>query len=123
MAPSLILIKMSSAKSHQTQENDLEQILAEVEDSLSQLQSRHEQVKQDLAKRSQLQERQQELKQQQQNKSLPQPLKTELRQLKQELDSLELNLESVLLPDIFWQVVRFVFLGIAIGWFLHIWAT
>ena len=89
IALSLILsLKMSSAKSNQTQENDLEQILAEVEDSLSQLQSRHEQVKQDLAKRSQLQERQQELKQQQQNKSLPQPLKTELRQLKQEQEEI-----------------------------------
>ncbi len=114
---------MSSSKSGETKQNDLEKILIEVEQSLEQLQSRHTQVKQDLAKRSQIQERQEELKQQQKDKSLPQPLKTELRSIQDELDSLELNLESILLPDIFWQVVRFVFLGIVIGWFLHIWAT
>ena len=114
---------MSSPKSSDTKENDLEQILVKVERSLEQLQDRHIQVKQDLEKRSQVKERQEDLKQQQNDKSLPQPLKTELKSLQEELDSLELNLESVLLPDIFWQVVRFVFLGIAIGWFLHIWAT
>lgn len=113
---------MSSPQSDDTQENELEKILMEVERSLELLQARHAQVKQDVTKRSQLQERQQELKLQQKDKSGPQPLRTELRSLQQELDRLELNLESVLLPDIFWQVVRFVFLGIAIGWFLHIWA-
>lgn len=114
---------MSSSKSGEIKENDLEQILIEVEQSLEQLVERHTQVKQDLEKRSQVQERQQELKQQQKDKSLPKPLKTELQNIQQELDSLELNLESVLLPDIFWQVVRFVFLGIVIGWFMHIWAS
>lgn len=106
---------MPSPKSGDTKENELEQVLIEVERSLAQLQSRHNQVKQDLVKRSQIQERQQELKQ---DKSLPKPLKTELRSLQQELDNLELSLESMLLPDVFWQVVRFVFLGIVIGWFL-----
>lgn len=112
---------MSSPKSGDTKENELAQILIEVEESLTQLQSRHIQVKQDWEKRSQIKERQQELRQQ--DSSLAKPLKTELRSLQQELDELELNLESILLPDIFWQVVRFVFLGIAIGWFLHLWAT
>ena len=114
---------MSSPKSDDTKENDLKQVLIEVEKSLFKLQERYAQVKQDVVKRSQIKERQQELKQQQKDKSSPEPLKTELRHLQQELDSLELNLESILLPDIFWQVVRFVFLGIIIGWFLHIWAT
>lgn len=113
---------MSSPKSGNPKENELAQILIEVEQSLIQLQSRHNQVKQDWEKRSQIKTRQQELKQGQ-DQSLTQPLKTELRSLQQELDALELNLESVLLPDIFWQVVRFVFLGIAIGWSLHIYAT
>ena len=114
---------MSSPKSGETKENDLEQILIEVERSLEQLQERHTQVKQDLEKRLQIQERQEELKEQLKDKSLPKPLKTELNSLQEELDSLELNLESVLLPDIFWQVVRFVFLGIVLGWFLHVWAV
>ena len=111
---------MPSPKSGKTKENELEQVLIEVEQSLSQLQERHTQVKQDLAKRSQIQQRQQELEQ---DHALPKPLKTELRSLQQELDELELSLESILLPDLFWQVVRFVFLGIVVGWFLHIWAT
>jgi len=110
---------MSSPKSGKTKENDLAQILVEVEESLAQLQSRHTQVKEDWEKRSHVLARQQELE----DGTSPQPLKTELRSLQQELDDLELNLESVLLPDIFWQVVRFVFLGIAIGWFLHLWAA
>ncbi len=114
---------MSSPKSGNTQENELEQILVEVEQSLGKLQERYIQVKQDLAKRSHLLERQQELKQPPKDPTFAKPLKTELRNLQQELDSLELSLESVLLPDVFWQVVRFVFLGIAIGWFLRIWAT
>ena len=114
---------MSSPKSGETKENDLEQILLEVERSLEQLQERHTQVKQDLTKRSLAKERQEELKHQLKDNSLPKPLQTELRSIQEELDSLELNLESILLPDIFWQVVRFVFLGIVIGWFLHIWAT
>ena len=111
---------MSSPKSGDTKENELAQILIEVEESLLELQSRHTQVKQDWEKRAQIQARQQELKQQ--SSSQPKPLKTELRSLQQELEELELNLESILLPDVFWQVVRFVFLGIAIGWFLHLWA-
>ena len=114
---------MLSPKPEDTKEKELARILLEVEQSLEQLQSRHQQVKQDWSKRSQIIERQQELKSTPSQQSQPQPLKTELRTLQQELDDLELSLESVLLPDIFWQVVRFVFLGIAIGWFLHIWAT
>ena len=102
-----------------SQSNELAQILDEVERSLALLQSRHKQVKQDYFARSHTLIRQQELK----AKSGSKPLKTELRAIQQELDDLELSLESVLLPDIFWQVVRFVFLGIAIGWFLHLWAT
>ena len=102
-----------------SQNNESNQILDEVERSLQKLQVRYNQVKQDYLTRSQLKERQRELK----AKSDSKPLKTELRAIQQELDDLELSLESVLLPDIFWQVVRFVFLGIAIGWFLRLWAT
>ena len=108
-----------SSPNGDSKNNDLVQILNEVERSLALLQSRHNQVKQDLLKRSHTLERLQELK----AKSAPKPLKTELRAIQQELDNLEFSLESVLLPDIFWQVVRFIFLGIAIGWFLHLWAT
>ncbi|MGV2826597.1 hypothetical protein [Myxosarcina sp. GI1(2024)] len=104
---------MSSPESPSAPDSQLETVLLEVERSLSELNERHAQVKRDTARRSQLIEQQQSLKQQQQ------PLKTELRQIQQELEELEFKLESCLLPDLFWQVVRFVFLGVLIGWLLR----
>jgi protein subunit release factor A len=114
---------MSSSKSDPAKENELKQDLIEIEQALVKLQERHAQIKQDVVKRSQLLTHQHELKQQQKDTSVHKPLKTELRQLQQELDILELSLESLLLPDLFWQVIRFVFLGIVIGWFLNIWVS
>lgn len=103
-----------------TKNSELEQVLLEVERSLDQLQVRHAQVKRDIIKLAELQQRQQELKQDQ---SKQEPIKTELRHLQAELERLDLSLESSLLPDIFWQVIRFVFLGIVIGWLLNSWAS
>jgi hypothetical protein len=101
---------------------DLEQMLAEVEQSLIQLQERFAQIQQD-------QHRQVELKncidevipQIRQTKS--QQLKDELKQLKMQLETLEFNLESRLVTwgsfkEPFWQAVRFGGLGIVIGWVL-----
>ncbi len=102
---------MSSPESPSAPDSQLETVLLEVERSLSELNQRHAQVKRDTARRSQLIEQQQSLKQQ--------PLKTELRQIQQELEELEFKLEICLLPDLFWQVVRFVFLGVLIGWLLR----
>lgn len=109
-----------SAESSSTKNQELEQILLEVERSLVQLQERHAQVKRDVVKLTELKQRKQELKQ---DASKQEPIKTELRHLQAELEQLDLSLESSLLPDIFWQVIRFVFLGIVIGWFLHGWAN
>jgi protein subunit release factor A len=109
---------MSSPESNQTKDNELEKILLQVERSLSDLQARYTQVKEDLQQRSLLLERQQELKQQQEDKSTLEPIKTQLHQLQKELEALEFDLESSLLPNLFWQVVRFVGLGIVIGWLL-----
>ena len=114
---------MSSPESSPTKDDELKQILMEVERSLCQLQQRHGQVKLDLERRSQLLERQQELKAKQADNLDREPLKTELRHIQKELNRLDIDLESGLLPDIFWQVVRFVFLGIIIGWFLHYWVA
>jgi protein subunit release factor A len=108
------------SSSNPTTDSELENILTEVERSLVELQQRHAQVKRDLRERSRLLSRQQELQQQESNFA-KEPIKTELHHLQKELDRLDLNLESSLLPDIFWQVVRFVFFGIIIGWFLHSW--
>ena len=50
----------------------------------------------------------------------------ELAQLQDRLEALKVTLESQLLSwkemqEPFWQIVRFVGLGLVIGWFLHSW--
>jgi hypothetical protein len=52
-----------------------------------------------------------------------QALQTELKQIKEQLETIELNLESQLfswgsLKEPFWQAVRFGGLGVVIGWIL-----
>lgn len=115
---------MSSNHSSQIQdEEQIAQVLVEVERSLDRLTERYTQVKQDWQTYTQLWQQQQEL--QQRNNVTKEPIKTELRHLQQKLAELELNLESRLLINFspFWQVVRFVGLGIVIGWLLKGWAN
>jgi DNA repair exonuclease SbcCD ATPase subunit len=118
---------MSSQDSRQIKDSDreIEQILITVERSLSELKERYLQVKQDWQARSQLLAEQEQLQQRQQNNVTKEPVKTELKHLQQKLAELELNLESRLLVNFspFWQVVRFVGLGIVIGWLLKTWAS
>ena len=109
--------------------DEFEQAIEIVERALIDLKARYTQVQQDQQKRSELQERQQELKQQQKNKQnkTREPIKTELRHIQQELEQIELNLESRLfhwgcLKEPFWQAVRFGGIGIILGWILH-WLT
>ncbi len=50
----------------------------------------------------------------------------DLAQMQDRIEALKVTLESHLLSwrqmqEPFWQVVRFVGLGIVIGWFLHLW--
>jgi hypothetical protein len=84
-----------------------------IETALIEVRSRYEQVCEDEGRRSQLQEQRSALK--------TQGLQSELKQLEQELDVLEHRLESRIfawngLQRYFWQTVRFVGLGVAIGW-------
>ncbi len=104
--------------SEENQEPDFEQELLEVERSLLSLKERYTQVQADKSLKAELQQR---LKKLRQNK-LP-GMKAELRQIKQQLEVLELNLESQLfswgsLKKPFWQAVRFGGLGVIIGWIL-----
>lgn len=105
-----------------SEELDFEQELAKVERSLEDLKQRYTQVKQDQETQAQLQQRKQELQQQLQQ-SPAKDLKAELKAIDNQLDELQLNLESKLftwgsLREAFWQIVRFSGLGIVIGWFL-----
>ena len=97
---------------------EIEQTLIEVEQSLNELESRYHQIKQDLDKKTDLIQQQKLLEQKKVDNPEKEPIKTQLHHIQQELEKLELNLESVLLPSLFWQVVRFVGIGIVIGWSL-----
>ena len=101
-----------------TQETEFERSLQEVEIALQDLKERYAQVQQDSQRQASLQERLSQLKQGQE--AIPaQQLRTEVRQLRQQLEELELALESRLLSwKPFWQAIRFGGLGLAIGWVL-----
>lgn len=116
---------MSSSESstNPNQNLEIDQALSEVEQSLRQLESRYQQIKHDWQKKSDLLTEKQSLEQIKRDNSQKDPIKTQIRQVQKELDRLELNLESVLLPDIFWQVVRFIGIGILVGWGLKELAT
>ena len=99
-------------------DREIEKVLTEVGQSLEELKNRYLQVKQDWQRHSELVKYKQELEQKKASNFEREPIKTELRDIEQQLSELEINLESVLLPDLFWQAIRFGGLGIAIGWFL-----
>ena len=95
---------------------EIEKSLTEVRQSLNELETRYQQIKEDWHRKTELIAEKKVLEQQKANNSPKEPIKTQLNHLQQELETLELNLESILLPDLFWQVVRFVGIGIVLGW-------
>ena len=99
-------------------DREIAKVLQEVGQSLGELSDRYSQVKQDWQRHTELVKYKQELEQKKASNFEREPIKTELRDIEQQISELELNLESVLLPDLFWQAVRFGGLGIAIGWLL-----
>jgi predicted RNase H-like nuclease (RuvC/YqgF family) len=106
----------------QSEELEFEQTLAEVERSLQELKDRHAQIQNDQQRRIELQARQEQLKRQLRHAPSP-ALKTELQQIQDQLDELEVALESRLfslstLKEPFWQIVRFGGLGLILGWSL-----
>ena len=122
-------------QSEPVSETDFEQALAEVERSLVALKERYAQVEQDLERQAELQQRLKEVKIESGKTHSPQ-MEVELRQIQAELQELEVALESCLLSnrdqlalfwkafrlglfnEVFWQVLRFGGLGVAIGWLL-----
>lgn len=101
---------------------EFEQSLLDVEQSLVALKQRYTQVQQDLGRQADLQQRAIQVGQELRKNQLPQ-LKVELRQIKEQLEAIEINLESQLfswgsLKEPFWQAVRFGGLGVVVGWIL-----
>ncbi|MGB0560585.1 MAG: hypothetical protein ACPGVO_02125 [Spirulinaceae cyanobacterium] len=98
---------------------DVEDAIALVEQQLQALKTRLGQVQADQARLAQLKDQAHHLQTHQ-----PPAWKTELRHLSQEIEAIELNLESRLINwqsfrQPFWQVVRFGGLGFVLGWLLH----
>lgn len=103
-------------------EPDFEQELEAVERSLHSLKERYAQVQHDLQQQRQLQLRREQIELDLQRLQSP-SLKAELQQIQEQLDALEVNLESRLfswgsLKEVFWQIVRFGGLGVVVGWTL-----
>ncbi|MDF5710933.1 MAG: hypothetical protein PUP90_25495 [Nostoc sp. S4] len=113
-----------SQPSGENPEPDLSQEIEEVERALLSLRERYHQVESDRQQQAQWQQRRDRLKH---NKSQTPEIKAELRQIQQQLEMLELKLESQLfswrsLKKPFWQVVRFGGMGVIIGWILKSYA-
>ncbi len=107
---------MSTAETNPnpSEEPTFEQTLQTIEASVGKLKERYSQVQQDQARQTELQARKAEIGHQPE-------LKAELDQIEAELQTLELRLESQLFSwdswkQYFWQTVRFIGLGMAIGW-------
>ncbi|MCU0551701.1 MAG: hypothetical protein MUC48_20355 [Leptolyngbya sp. Prado105] len=101
-----------SASQSDSEETNFDQSLEKLERSLFSLKDRYAQVQRDQQRKAALETQKESAK-----------LKTELREIEQQLEELEINLESRLfswsgLREIFWLAVRFGGLGIAIGWSL-----
>lgn len=86
------------------------------------LKERYAQVKRDRQRQAELKHRYEEIRQ---DRSIArsQEMKAELKRIEQELETLQVNLESSLfswrsLNEPFWMVVRFAGIGIVIGWLL-----
>lgn len=103
-------------------DDEFAQSLFNVERSLIDLKQRYTQVRQDQQQQAELQHRLKQVKRNLHLKHSPQ-LKAELKQIQEQLEALEVNLESQLfswssLKAPFWQAVRFGGLGIVVGWIL-----
>lgn len=97
-------------------------LLVDVERSLVALKQRYAQVQNDQLRQAELQQRYNQVKKELRNNHLSQ-LRVELRQIKEQLEAIEINLESQLfswgsLKEPFWQAVRFGGLGVVVGWIL-----
>jgi hypothetical protein len=103
--------------------DDFEQALLEVEQNFQSLKERYLQVQRDRQRQAELQHRREQIRNSMRQSNNRQALKTELKQIKEQLETIELNLESQLfswgsLKEPFWQAVRFGGLGVVVGWLL-----
>lgn len=117
----------SNQETEEDEAIDFEQQLREAEQTLLLLKVRYAQVKADQTRQQELFHRKEQVERQLQHSrsnSQQAALKAELKQIRQQLEDLEVSLESKLfswsgLKEVFWQAVRFGGLGIVVGWILR----
>ena len=110
----------SSPQQPDPDDTEFEQALLEVEQNLQSLRDRYQQIESDRIRQKELQHRREQIRSQPPNGNRS-TFKAELKQIQEQLEIIELNLESRLfswrsLKEPFWQAVRFGGLGIIIGW-------
>jgi cobalamin-dependent methionine synthase I len=106
---------------------DFEQQLREAEQALLLLKVRYSQVQADQTRQQELFHLKEQVERQLQHSrsnSQQAALKAELKQIRQQLEDLEVSLESKLfswsgVKEVFWQAVRFGGIGIVVGWILR----
>lgn len=121
--PSVPSADDSGSNQEDTDTDEFEQALSEVERSLESIKARYNQIERDRQRQAQLQHRREEIRKSLRKTNNRQALQAELEQIKGQLEIIELNLESQLfswgsLKEPFWMAVRFGGLGIVIGWIL-----
>ncbi|MBE9029935.1 hypothetical protein IQ266_09370 [filamentous cyanobacterium LEGE 11480] len=104
----------ANVNSESAEELSFDQMLQNLDQNVVKLKERYAQVQSDQARQTELQNRQAEI-------ATNPELKVELEKIETELNELEVRLESQLFSwdswkQYFWQTVRFVGLGVAIGW-------
>lgn len=107
----------SSAEANEWAE--VEAGFAKVQKQLSDLKDRYSQVRRDIRMQGELRAEQVELERQPASEAI----RAELKDIEQQLAQIEVAIESQLFSwesfrEIFWQIVRFVGLGIVMGWVL-----
>lgn len=106
---------------------EFEQNLRELEQSVLRLKARYTQVQIDQQRQQDLQTRKDQIERQLpeiRSRAVRAELNRELKRIKQQLEELEVALESQLfswsgMKEVFWQAVRFGGLGIVLGWILR----
>lgn len=110
----------SPAPQSPADEIDFDRALLETEQALLMLKARYAQVQMDQQRQSELQA---QLDWMQRRRDRSKAMRAELKRIQQQLEELEIALESRLfswqgLKEVFWQAVRFGGLGIVLGWLL-----
>lgn len=101
---------------------DLGNAIFELESAIARLKERYNQVETDKNRQQELTTEKEELEKQLKRNS-HNSIKSEIKLINQELEEIELRLESELfkwssLKEPFWQIIRFGGVGIIIGWIL-----